>query len=396
VFLGHEQKQNTLLELFDSHNEERKKQVGVNVTQSTYQQYILTRQYIAEFLTCKYCISDIPVMEINREFIVDFETYLIQQYDLSRNYVGNLSKKFRHIINLALDKEIIYKNPFKEHKFQREKTDRGFLLQSEIEALIDHQFEEERLEKTRDLFIFCAFTGLAFMDAKNLTNENIQTSIDDNLWIKGKRKKTDTEFNIPLLNIPKTILEKYKGKASGDLLLPFGSHQRFNICLKKVAKLCGIKKNVTSHLARHTFATFALTNGVSIECVSKILGHTKINTTQIYARVIDKKIRNEMNEFAGKLRYLDAKLLNFNEINIDDVLKSVKISTSETVWKTLSVKIWLKMANFERHSFVLVMNSNENNPKTIRDFYIVLMNYFLDNLKTENANDTEIRLAVNF
>jgi len=155
VFLGHEQKQNTLLELFSSHNEVRKSKIGVTVTKSTYLQYVLTRRYIAEFLESKYSLTDIPVMEINREFIAEFETYLIKQHDLSRNYVGNLMKKFRHVINLALDKEIIYKNPFKEHKIQKEKVDRGFLIQSEIEALLNHQFEDERLERTRDIFIFC-------------------------------------------------------------------------------------------------------------------------------------------------------------------------------------------------------------------------------------------------
>ena len=401
AFLGFEQKHQTLLELFDSHNEERKQQIGLNLHKSTYHRYSTTRQRIADFLMYKYNLTDIPVKEINRQFISDFETYLLTQYDLSQNYITSMMKKFRHIIELALNKEWIIRNPFKEHKLQWQKTDRGFLTQSEIEALMDCQFEDEQLEKARDIFIFCTFTGLAYTDTKHLTNENIQSSFDgNNTWIKGKRQKTDIEYNIPLLTIPKLILEKYKGKTLGNFLLPVVSITLYNNMLKKIAKQCGIKKNVSSHLARHTFATFALTNGVSIECVSKILGHTKISTTQIYARVIDKKIGNEMKMFAGKLKYFDAKLLMFNEVNIDDVLKSFKISSSETVWKTLSVKIWLKMANFERQSFVSEVESKENKPKTIRDFHIVLMDYFLENLNsqsdTEKASDAETRLAVNF
>ena len=139
------------------------------------------------------------------------------------------------------------------------------------------------------------------MDVKHLATGNIQSSVDGKLWIKGKRKKTNTDYNIPLLNIPKMILEKYKGKAQGDLVLPVMKRERYNYLLKEVGKLCGISKNISFHLARHTFATLALTKGVSIESVSKMLGHTNIQTTQIYARITDKKIGDEMNMFADKL-----------------------------------------------------------------------------------------------
>jgi site-specific recombinase XerD len=204
-------------------------------------------------------------------------------------------------------KEWIYKNPFRDYKMQWQKTDRGYLTQEEIDLLIDFRFEEKSLEQARDVFVFCAFTGLAHTDIKHLSADNIQSSFDGKLWIKGKRKKTDIEYNIPLLDIPKMLLEKYTGTTKGNLLFPVCNNSIYNKQLKAVATLCGISKNMTSHLARHTFATLALTKGVSIESVSKMLGHTSITTTQIYARITDKKIGTEMEIFAEKVKSPEVK-----------------------------------------------------------------------------------------
>lgn len=226
---------------------------------------------------------------------------MIVHHHYSQNSVVTILKKFRHIIELALNREWIYKNPFSEYKLRWQKTDRGYLTQSEIESLIHCECEDSRLEQTRDVFIFCCFTGLAYTDIKHLTYGHIQSSVDGNLWLRGKRKKTDIEYNIPLLNIPKTILEKYRGFAENDLVLPVGCLPIYNRHLKELAKLCNINKTITSHLARHTFATLTLTKGVSIESVSKMLGHTNIQTTQIYAKITAKKISNEMNAFAEKI-----------------------------------------------------------------------------------------------
>ena len=403
VFLGHEQKHQTLLELFDNHNEAKKNQIDVSLTKSSWQQYVLVRRYIAEFLTSNCQLTDIPVMDINREFIVDFETYLFRQYNLRKNTIGNHMKKFRHIIALALEREIIFKNPFKEHKLQKEKTDRGFLTQPEIEALMNFKFEDKKLERARNLFIFCVFTGLSYKDALSLQYDNIQINMDGNLWIKGKRKKTDTEYNIPLMNIPKAIIEKYRGKTVEDLVFPFISCQRYNLWLKKVAQQCGIRKNLTSHLARHTFATHAIEAGVSIESVSKMLGHTNIATTQIYARITENKIGKEMSVFAGKVLKMDANMLAVNDITIDNVLKSLKISkvkASEKVWETLTDNVWQKMETIEKQSFVSEMENKEKKPKTIRDFYLELIDYFLENLPVHNDHkkifDLNFKLAVNF
>jgi integrase len=243
-----------------------------------------------------------------------------------------MMKKFRHVIELALNKEWIYRNPFKEFKLQWQKVDRGYLTQSEPEAMIDFRFEDRRQEQARDIFIFCAFTGPAYTDVKHLTNGHIQPSFDGKLWIRGKREKTGTEYSIPLLNIPGMIPEKYRGKAKDGLAIPVFEIVNYNILLKKVAQLCGIEKNVSSHLARHTFATQTLTKGVSIESVSRMPGHTSISTTQIYARVTDKKVGHEMDAFAGNVKKPDMKMQYLpgqEEVTVEDVLKSLKIPSGK-------------------------------------------------------------------
>jgi hypothetical protein len=258
--------------------------------------------------------------------------------------------------------------------------------------MIDYQFEDRRQEQVRDIFIFCAFTELTYTDVKHLTNGHIQPSFDGKLWIRGKREKTGTEYNIPVLNIPKMIPERYRGKAKGDLALPVFDIVNYNILLKKVAQLCGIDKNVSSHLARHTFATQTLTKGVSIESVSKMPGHTNINTTQIYARVTDKKVSHEMGAFAGSVKNLDRKLQYLTgqeEVTVESVLKSLKISAgkaSDVIWENLTAKVWNRLSNIEKQSFVSEIESREDKPKTLRDFYVFLMDYFLDNLENNGVN----------
>jgi integrase len=170
------------------------------------------------------------------------------------------------------------------------------------------KFATKRLERVRDVFVFCCFSGLSYIDVKNLTSDHIRTSFDGNLWIMGKRGKTDVSYNVPLLEIPKIILGRYKGKLPDNRLLPVINNQNTNAYLKEIGTLCGIKKKLTFHLSRHTFATLTLSKGVSIESVSKMLGHTNIQTTQIYARITSEKISNDMALFAGRVKGMEMKL----------------------------------------------------------------------------------------
>ena len=202
---------------------------------------------------------------------------------------------FKRIILIARNNGILTGDPFANYKIRLEKVDRGYLTEDEIKIILKKKMVSERLEQVRDVFIFSCFSGLAYVDVANLKEDNIRKSFDGNLWIITKRQKTNTDVNVPLLDIPKMILEKYKGKLPNGKVLPIISNQKLNAYLKEIADVCGIKKNLTFHLARHTFATTTtLAKGVPIETVSKMLGHTNIETTQIYARITNNKISNDM------------------------------------------------------------------------------------------------------
>jgi integrase len=169
-------------------------------------------------------------------------------------------------------------------------------------AIMHKEFAIKRLEYVRDIFVFSCYTGLSYIDVKNLENKHIQSTFDESLWVRKKREKTGVQSNILLLDVPRMILAKYEGMLPENKVLPVISNQRLNSYLKEIADLCGIQKNLTFHLARHTFATtVTLAKGVPLETVSKMLGHTSLKTTQIYARITDQKIGNDMQELSKKL-----------------------------------------------------------------------------------------------
>ena len=309
ALLGLNHKRQSLLELFDTHNKERKSQIGLTISKSTYYGYLKAREYLALFLLQKYNLTEISIKEIKKPLIKDFEAFLFARC-FAKNTVVTLLKKFRHIIQLAIDKEWISKNPFKGYKLQWEETDRGYLTQKELDLLIDFQPQRKALEQARDVFLFCAFTGLSYSDVKHLTADNIQSSFEGKLWIRGKRRKSKILYSIPLLNVSNQILEKYANMPKRKYLLPVKTLKVYNDRLEEIANLCGINKKVTSHLARHTFATLALTKGVSLESVSKMLGHKNYETTRIYARTIDQKIDNEMNMLEQNMIKFEEKVDN--------------------------------------------------------------------------------------
>ena len=209
---------------------------------------------------------------------------------------------FKTVVILAKNNGWIYSDPFANYKIRIKRVDRGYLTEQEIQTMLKKKFASKRLEQVRDIFIFSCLTGLAYIDLKNLTKEDIQIAFDGKPWIMTSRQKTDTPVRVPLLKIPQDILKKYDGKLPKGQLLPVLSNQKLNSYLKEIADLCGITKNVTFHLARHTFATtMTLAKGVPIETVSKMLGHTNIQTTQIYARITNDKISRDMQLLSGKL-----------------------------------------------------------------------------------------------
>ncbi len=309
AFLGVTVKIHMLLEVFKEHNEELSKRLGKDISSCAIAKYKRTSERLTDFIKSQFKKSDIPLKQINYGFINSFDNYLTSVWDCGTNTKVKYLQHLKRITTLAKNNGWIQADPFVNFKIKRKKSDRGYLMQEELMVIMQKKFTIRRLEHVRDIFVFSCFTGLSYIDVKKLKGNHIKNSFDGNLWIKKKREKTGIQSDILLLDIPKMILDKYKGMMPEDLLLPVISNQRLNAYLKEIADLCGIEKNLTFHLARHTFATtITLAKGVPMETVSKMLGHTSLKTTQIYARITDQKIGYDMQELSKKLQSMDKAL----------------------------------------------------------------------------------------
>jgi site-specific recombinase XerD len=306
AFLGFQNHNEMLLDLFTKYNQQLEFQIGKCISRDTYQKYLRTAKRLEQFVKYKYNVSDISIKEINHSFVCDFDIYLKTVHSCCQNTTAKFMQRFKTIILIAKNNGWISSDPYSNYKLHFEKSDREFLTEQELEEIMKKKFTIKRLEQVRDIFIFSCFTGLAYIDVYNLRKSNIRNTFDDSLWIIGKRIKTNVTYRVPLLDIPKSIIEKYSGTLPDDLVLPVISNQKMNSYLKEIADACGISKNLSFHAARHTFATtVTLSKGVSIESVSKMLGHTNIKTTQIYARITDNKIKNDMVALASKIKNLE-------------------------------------------------------------------------------------------
>lgn len=302
VYLGIGIKQETRLKLFEQHNDEFLKKVGYSRAQGTFARYRTVCKHIREFLPRTYNRKDIPLKELNLSFINDFEYYLRTERKCRTNTIWGYMIVLKHIISIARNSGVLPFNPFAGYIKSPESVNRGYLTEEEIQTLIEAPMKNRTYELVRDLFVFSTFTGLSYADVKNLTTDNLQTFFDGNLWIITRRRKTNTDSNIRLLDVPKRIIEKYKGMSGDDHVFPMPSNSCCNEKLKKIGKQCGIKTRLTYHVARHSAATtILLSHGVPIETVSRILGHTNIKTTQIYARITNQKISRDMETLSHKL-----------------------------------------------------------------------------------------------
>ena len=300
-YLGKKEDVDTLMSLFNKHNSDVARQVGVSVEAATLQKYNVCKKHFSNFLRDKYGRSDIRLSELGYIVIHDFDIYLRTVVGQNPNTATRMMKTFKTITILGRKLGVLHHDPFLNIRFHMEPVNRGFLTDEEILKIANKDFGIGRLELVRDVFVFSCFTGFAYIDVYNLAPENIVT-LNGKQWIMTKRQKTSVETNVLLLDIPKSIIAKYSGKTYRDgKLFPMLTNQKLNSYLKEIADICGIKKNLTFHLARHTFATMSLSKGVPIESVSKMLGHTNIKTTQIYARITNKKIEHDMDELADKL-----------------------------------------------------------------------------------------------
>ena len=300
-FLGKKEEIDTLMQLFEKHNGDVAKQVGVSVGKATLQKYNVCKRHFSEFLEKQYKRSDLKLTELTYVVIREFDLYLRTEVGQNPNTATKTMKTFKTITLLGQKMGVLLHDPFMNHRFHIEPVNRGFLTDEEILLIANKDLGISRLELVRDIFIFSCFTGLAYIDVSNLTPDHIVT-LGDKQWIMTQRQKTSVETNVLLLDIPKAIIAKYGGKIyRNGKLFPMLTNQKTNAYLKEIADICGIKKNLTFHLARHTFATMSLSKGVPMESVSKMLGHTNIRTTQIYARITNKKIEHDMEELADKL-----------------------------------------------------------------------------------------------
>lgn len=301
-FLGNVEKTDTFLELFCKYNADLKLLIGKTKSKATYQKYEITRKRFTEFLKHKYHRDDIRAGELNHITLHDFEIYLKTVTDCATNTTARFMSRLKTIVLFAQRSGMMTHNPFQNYKITVKRVDRGYLTEEELIRILEKEFTIKRLEQVRDVFIFSCFTGLAYIDVKNLNHENIRKSFDGEVWIMTKRQKTDVQSNVLLLDIPRRILQKYNGKLPNGKILPVLSNQKTNAYLKEIGDLCSINKEITFHLARHTFATtVTLAKGVPIETVSKMLGHTNIQTTQIYARITNSKISKDMGALVDKL-----------------------------------------------------------------------------------------------
>lgn len=298
-------KEKTLFEVFEEHNREQEKLVGNGVSKATYWISVYTVRLLKEFVQQKYKREDLYLRELNLNFIQSFHTFLRIDKGMAQNSSTKHLKLLKKIINLAVANSYMTTNPFITYKIEREPVEIDFLDEEELRKIINFDTPLPRLERTKDMFLFGCFTGLSYIDIKTLAPEHFEKDNAGRIWIKKRRVKTGVLSRIPLLPIAKLILDKYKG---GEKLLPIQDPADINKYLKDIAILCDIKKRITFHTSRHTFAsTVTLANNISLEVVSKMLGHTNTRMTNHYAKLIDKCIGEQMDKlmetFTGDSNY---------------------------------------------------------------------------------------------
>ena len=288
----------TLLGTMQEHNDQCRALVGTDYALITVRRYESCRRYLAELIRQRYGKEDLPLAEVNGELVRAFAFYLKTEKGCQQNTVIRYMKCLKKITNLARANDWMAKDPFLGIRFHEKEVVREFLTMDELQTIYRKEFPLERLTLVRDVFIFAAFTGLAFIDVQQLAPEHIVRDNNGNLWIRKPRQKTKNMCNIPLLDIPQEILRKYADHPTcrkKGVLLPVPCNQKMNSYLKEIADICMIRKNLTTHCARHSYATsVCLANGVSLENVAKMLGHSNIKMTQHYARVLDSSILRDM------------------------------------------------------------------------------------------------------
>lgn len=312
AFLGLEHRCRTLLQVFKQHNEDYEKMYEAGMkAKATLLKYQCVYRHLEEFIYQRYHVRDIALKELTPAFISDFDIFLRTEKNCCTNTVWLYLCPLRTMVSIAISNEWLSRDPFRDYEVKKEQTTRYFLTKDEIRLLMDGKLKNAKQGLYRDLFVFCIFTGLSFSDMRNLSEENIRTYFDEHLWISINRQKTGVQSNIRLLDIPKKILEKYRGLREDGKIFSVPHYMTCLYGIRAVAKRCGITKHLTWHMSRHTMATeICLTNGVPIETVSSILGHKNITTTQIYAKITKEKLNQDMENLSTRLGNIEEYVAN--------------------------------------------------------------------------------------
>lgn len=293
---GTAKKVNTLIELINYHNDLLKDRVGKGIAPATVKRFGTLLRQIKDYLNYQYNTNDYPIQNLNFEFLTQYEHYLRTVRQCNNNSALKYIRNLRKIIRIALDNDWLSKDPFSKFKGRLEETEKTFLTDAELNAIMEKEISIQRLDEVRDVFVFCCHTGLAFTDVESLSPEDIFLDMEGKKLIKIKRQKTGTKATIPLFAKALEIIEKYKNHPeckTTNRVLPLKSNQKYNAYLKEFATLCGIKKELTSHVARHTCATRLLNHKMPITSVRDLLGHKNVRQTEVYAKLLESTLMND-------------------------------------------------------------------------------------------------------
>ena len=290
----------TLLKAFDRENEVFKKRVGKDRVMATYRARVRARNHVAAFIKSFYRRSDMSMLELTPDFIKEFAAYLSTEAGLRNGSIWANCMWLKGVVMKAHYNGLIPRNPFIQFHISPNVKEREYLTEDELKAVMTHEFADSKLAYIRDIFIFASFTALSFVDIQELTNDNI-VEVNGEKWILSKRHKTKVAFQVKLLDIPLQIVERYRPMQKDNRIFPGLNY--WSICkpLKRMIRECGITKSISFHCSRHGFATLALSKGMPIESVSRVLGHTNIVTTQLYAKITTQKLDNDLTMFGDKL-----------------------------------------------------------------------------------------------
>jgi site-specific recombinase XerD len=295
---GKKEKPRMLLEIFEYHNKQVEELIGQQYSRATFKRYETSLDHTRNFIKEYFNQTDLAITQLKYQFITDYEFWLKTKRKCNHNSTIKYLTNFKKIVNICLKNGWLDKNPFIGFKMTKKDVDRPYLSEEELDLIKSKTFVSDRLNQVRDIFLFSCYTGLAYVDTQKLTPEDVSIGIDGEKWIFTKREKTETASRIPLLPPALEVINKYRDHPkclNSNRLLPLLSNQKMNGYLHEIEAICGINKNLTYHTARHTFATtVTLTNGVPIESVSKMLGHKSLRTTQHYAKILDKKVSEDM------------------------------------------------------------------------------------------------------